>query len=317
MSRIGRILRLRGCGVFRNFTWPSDLPDFGRFNLIYGWNGTGKTILSRLFRDLQVGRTPTIGEVVLLIDGGDVPGDSFRQSTLGVRVFNQDFIQDNVFHVGGDDMPPILVLGEENVEKQKEIETLKELRAEAQRQLKAAGLADRAANDKVDQFCIDSAKFIKDTLRTSGRNPYNYYNKTKFRACVQKMADASDRNTDCLADAERRRLLARHQGTSKPKIPTLNYVLPDFNAIVDRLLGLLTTTVGSAAIAALKADPSLSDWTRRGLRLHRDREAARCLFCDQPFAAHRTGCSDGTLQRGIRAVGSACRRRDQQTKGQI
>ena len=44
--------RLRGCGVFRNFGWPTDLPEFGRHNLIYGWNGTGKTTLSRLFRDL-------------------------------------------------------------------------------------------------------------------------------------------------------------------------------------------------------------------------------------------------------------------------
>ncbi len=287
MSRISRILRLRSCGVFRNFTWPSNLPDFGRYNLIYGWNGTGKTTLSRIFQDLQVGRKPTIGEVVLLIDGGDVSGDSFRHSTLGVRVFNRDFIQDNVFPVGGDDMPPILVLGAENVKKQKEIERLKELRAEAQRQLTSARLAEQSANDEVDQFCIDSAKPIKDTLRTSGQNPYNYYNKTSFRADAQEMAGASDRITDRLADAERRILLARHQGTSKPKIPTLNYALPDLNAIADRLVGLLTTTIVSAAIAALKADPSLSDWTRRGLKLHRDREAARCLFCDQPLAAHR------------------------------
>ena len=73
----------------------------------------------------------------------------------------------------------------------------------------------------------------------------------------------------------------------KPRVAKLDYTLPDFNAIVDRLRELLTTTVVSAAIDALKNDPPLAEWTRRGLRLHRDRDAARCLFCDQVLAAQR------------------------------
>ena len=35
---IGRIARLRNCGVFHDFTWPAGLPTFGRYNLLYGWN---------------------------------------------------------------------------------------------------------------------------------------------------------------------------------------------------------------------------------------------------------------------------------------
>ena len=129
MIRIDRISRLRSCGIFRNFTWPSDLPGFGRYNVIYGWNGTGKTTLSRLFRDLEVARAPTMGEAVLHINGNDVPGESFPQSTLPVRVFNRDFIEENVFPVEGGDMPPILVLGAESVEKQRMVERLKRDRA--------------------------------------------------------------------------------------------------------------------------------------------------------------------------------------------
>ena len=63
---------------------------------------------------------------MLRIDGSDVRGENFPQSTLHVRVFNRDFIHENVFPVGGGDMPPILVLGAENVEKQKEVERRKE-----------------------------------------------------------------------------------------------------------------------------------------------------------------------------------------------
>lgn len=287
MSQIGRVARLRSCGVFPNFAWTSDLPDFGRYNLIYGWNGTGKTTLSRLFRDLEGGRPPTMGEVVLRIDGREVTGASFPQSRLQIRVFNRDFIQDNVFPVGGDDMPPILVLGEESVEKQRKVESLKERRASTQSQLEVARSAEQTASNVLDQFCIECAKSIKDRLRTSGQNPYNYYNKKRFRVQATKMASASGSVLYSLAEAERSRLFTRHQGTSKPKIEEIDFSFPDFDAIAERSLALLRTTVVSAAIDALKVDPALADWTRRGLSLLREKGAERCPFCEQPLAAHR------------------------------
>ena len=289
MKRITRISRLRSCGVFRNFTWPSDLWEFGRYNLIYGWNGTGKTTLSRLFRDLELGRPPTMGEALLRIDGNDIRGKNFPDSTLQVRVFNRDFIHENVFPVEGSDMQPILVLGAEHVEKQKEVERLKKRGATARSNLESARSAETTALGDFDRFCIDRAWVIKDTLRTSGHNPYNNYNKSSFKGDAEKMAKAGTSTTHRLTDAEREGLLAQHKATPKPKVAELAYALPDFNAITDCLLELLTTTVVSAAIEALKGDPTLADWTRQGLALHRDRNAERCLFCEQPLPKDRLG----------------------------
>ena len=287
MSRIGRILRLRSCGVFRNFTWPRELPDFGRYNLIYGWNGTGKTTLSRLFRDLAVARTPTMGEAVLRINGDDVPGDSFPQSMLLVRVFNRDFIEENVFPVGGGDMPPILVLGAESVEKQRMVEDLKQDRATIVATLASARSAERAGREGIDRFCIGRAKQIKSEHRTSGQNPYNNYNKTRFLNDANEMAGGSDDTTYRLTEENHDILLARHKGTSKPRITELAYDLPDFNAIMAGVAELLKTTVISAAIDTLKGDSTLASWTRQGLTLHRDRKAEQCLFCDQSLPGQR------------------------------
>ena len=287
MIRIDRISRLRSCGIFRNFTWPSDLPGFGRYNVIYGWNGTGKTTLSRLFRDLEVARVPTMGEAVLHINGNDVPGESFPQSTVQIRVFNRDFIDDNVFPVGGGDMPPILVLGADSVEKQRRIERLKQNRATVAAALASVQSAEQAAHDNTDRFCIDRAKLIKSALRTSGQNPYNNYNKANFLNDANEIAGASDSTTHRLTDADHDRLIARHNGTSKPRVPKLAYALPDFRAIMDRLLELLTTTVVSAALDLLKGDSTLADWTRQGLTLHRDRKAEQCLFCNQSLPEQR------------------------------
>ncbi len=291
MNRITRISHLRGCGVFRNFKWPSELPEFGRYNLIYGWNGTGKTTLSRLLRDLELRRSPTMGDAVLRdavlrIDGSDVKGEGFPESNLQVRVFNSDFINENVFPVGGG-MPPILVLGAENVEKQKEVERLKKKNAKAQSNLESARSAEQADLGNLDQFCIDRAKVIKDTLRSSGPNSYNNYDKTNFRNDAEKMISAGDSATHRLTDAEREGLLAQHKATPKPKVAEIAYVLPDFIAITDGLSKLLKATVVSAAIEALTGNPKLADWTRQGLALHQSQNAERCLFCEQPLLEDR------------------------------
>lgn len=287
MTRITRISRLRNCGVFRNFKWPSSLPEFGRYNLIYGWNWTGKTTLSRLFRDLELGRPPTMGEIVLRMDSKNVRGENFPKSSLQVRVFNRDFIHENVFPVGDNDMPPILVLGAQNVEKQKEVERLKEHRATVLSNLETAQFAKKTAIKNFENFCIDRAKVIKDTLRSSGHNPYNFYNKSSFRSGAEEMAEADNNTSHWLTDAEREGLLAQQKATPKRKVAELAYSLPDFKAITDRLSKLLTMTAVSAAIEALKGDPKLAHWIRQGLGLHRNRNAERCLFCEHPLPQDR------------------------------
>ena len=293
MTRIVRISRLRNCGVFRDFTWPSDLPEFGRYNLIYGWNGTGKTTLSRLFRDLELGTPRRTGEAVLRIDGRDVRGESFSQSDLQVRVFNRDFVNTNVFPVEGRNMPPILVLGAENVEKQKEIERLKARGATARSSLESAQSARQGALGDLDRFCIDRARAIKENLRSGGENPYNNYNKASFQTDAEKMIDAGDHAGRRLTDTEREGLLARHRATPKPRLTPLVYALPDLAAIKDSVSTILATSVVSAAIQTLKDDPALAEWTGQGLALHRSREAEQCLFCKQSLPEDRLAVLEG------------------------
>ena len=125
MVLIEKIQKLEHPGTLRNFRWPTDMLSFGRYNLIYGWNGSGKTTISRLFQALEM-RKPVEFDVDLSIKGRNVNGSDFEQINIPVRVFNRDFVSDNVFPAGGGDMAHILVLGKDSVQKQQEIERLKE-----------------------------------------------------------------------------------------------------------------------------------------------------------------------------------------------
>jgi wobble nucleotide-excising tRNase len=130
---VTRIQKLQGYRIFRDFAW-NDLPDFGRYNLIYGWNGAGKTSLSTLFRFMQRRAALDTGAAELLIDDKVVTGTDFASAALpAVRVFNRDFVDQNVFEMPGHALPPVFYLGENSSEKQKRISELRTESAELQK----------------------------------------------------------------------------------------------------------------------------------------------------------------------------------------
>jgi len=283
VSVITKISRLKHPGVLRDFTWPSDLPSFGRFNLIYGWNGHGKTTLSRFFRALEQRVAPALGEITLEINGQQLAGKDFHQATVPVRVFNRDFVNDSVFPVGGGEVPPIFVVGKESVETQKQVERLKTDRSEKDAALQSARSTVQQANRKLDQLCTDRAQAIKDALRAPGQGRYNNYNKTNYRTRAEQMLVAGDATTHRLSDAERESCLIQHLAAVKAKVSPVQYRFPSLESLHKEVSELLAATVTSAAIASLKDDAPLSGWVRQGLGLHKSKAADHCFFCDQPL----------------------------------
>jgi wobble nucleotide-excising tRNase len=285
---IERILQMRNCGVFRDFSWPTDLSDFGRYNLLYGWNGAGKTTLSRLFRSLELRRSPTVGEAVLRISGIDVAGNEFPFSTFPIRVFNRDFIHESVFPIGGGDVPPIFVVGKDSVDKQKDVDRLKAERQTKENERDVARTRKTQAERDLERHCIDRARVIKDTLQKTG-SAYNNYNRTDYQVGAQRMAADGDAVSHRLRESQREVFLAQHLATPKPPVSTISYRLPDFQSLADQVSVLLGTTVVSAAIQVLKDNSALAEWVRHGLGLHKEYTSDKCLFCEQPLPLDRLG----------------------------
>ncbi len=90
--------KIKNHRIFRGFVWPHNLDSFKEKNLFYGWNGTGKSTLSNLFRSIEKKTPVSEGEVEFSISGNKVDGAAFAtaQGLPQVRVFNKDFIIDNV-----------------------------------------------------------------------------------------------------------------------------------------------------------------------------------------------------------------------------
>ena len=283
---IRRINALCNCAVFHEFTWPADLREFGRFNLVYGQNGSGKTTISRILRDLELRRSPAC-EVSLQIDDSAICGGDFLNVTVPVRVFNKEFVSDSVFPVDGGDVRPILVLGKESVEKEKKIVLLRSRLEFIERALLDEQRKKNEISNSLDMHCKGYAKLIKNTMRGPDTGSYNSYNRTHYKRRAQKMLSEGDAASYRLGGAKRERLIAQHRASPKGEIQKHSYEAPDFASLEERLAEMLSHTVISEAIQSLRENSESSEWVHRGIDLHRRQNIADCIFCGQSLPPQR------------------------------
>ena len=125
---ITKIKSISNLGVFQNFNWDTTVRDkgnniakFKKFNILYGRNYSGKTLLSRIIQSLEKGRLSKkcIGAIfVINCDEEDITQNNLNEHSLNIRVYNEDFVDENLNFPKNEDgeIQPFAVLGEQSVE---------------------------------------------------------------------------------------------------------------------------------------------------------------------------------------------------------
>lgn len=285
--KITRINLIRHHRIFRDFSWPAELPDFARFNVIYGWNGTGKTTLSSIFSHLQKKQPILEGEIEFRFGQNNVSGARLGSSTLpSVKVFNRDFVSAALFESAGQHFSPIYYLGEENVETQRQIEELKLERDGAQKLLAITASKKRNAGNAVDSFCIAQAKIIKEALNSTGQNPYNNYDKRGFLSKASKLTPTTYA-TNILDTQKKIKMREKIAGKSKDRITPLEAEYPNLISLTELTRKVLSRSIVSNTIEKLAVNPTLSGWIQQGLEIHQTHSSDSCEFCGQPIPSNR------------------------------
>ena len=154
-------INIKKFGLYKDFTWPEDLPEFGRVNIIYGRNYQGKTTMSRIFDSVGLGvlhKNYADGEFVLQTDDANTPQvtqANMEDCPYKVRVYNSDFVKRNLSWLNNEDLGEIkafALLGETNNAVQEEIDKIKEKLGDAD---KKTGLRyELQEKEKVWEKCI-------------------------------------------------------------------------------------------------------------------------------------------------------------------
>lgn len=286
--KVTRINKIKNHRIFQDFTWPQELYSFARFNVIYGWNASGKTTLSSLFRCLQDRSPVTEGQIEFQIDESTiVSGSNIPAAVLpAVRVFNSDFIAKTINSINLHQVEPIYFLGADNIEKQEQVELLKDNLKSIRDEINRYKLDMRRAEESQNNFSIKSAKFIKDTLFRIQN--YTNYDKRRYTEAIKKLKDNTVLPT-VLSDEKKRQLRSQIELQAKDSIPfiTLNDI-PDLQSIYTKVDTLLQRSIVSRVLDELVIEHEVGIWVQDGLALHSGKyETDVCRFCGNELSIQR------------------------------
>ena len=282
---IKRLKEIAKTDAFDSFAWTGS--DLRRLNLIYGWNGSGKTTMSRVFNFLER-RTVHIPDLAPIVFQVETPSHAVKETDLAthrlnIRVFNEDFVKDNLAF-DNSQAKRIVIIGKANIELQKEIAALETERAEKTRE--AEDLRKRRAEvSKVDAALTECGREVTKQFGNTPLANHQYYGRSYNKSRVQTKIDEgaiSSGNLSSLILASQGDLDAHRETikTEREKILLSLTPIADFSFLVASANELLGITVSTPDVGDLKADGPLRNWTEVGYQLHKDRTATSCLFCN-------------------------------------
>lgn len=275
---LGKIERIRKFGIFDDFS-GSGLQEFRQFNLIYGFNYSGKTTLSRAFACLENRAFhPDYAAAELSFSDGD--GETVGTETeppVKVRVYNEDFRKRHLKWDDRDGIAPVAIIGEEAIETRALIETKSERGQRLGRLETKLGQSIGAMEGSIESARTACAKRIKDTLSLPG------FTKAKMSTI---MAGWGDSSPPALSQNDVAQLRTRLNAEEKRALPDVTVKRTGMDAVWGEAVATLIARIGSAStIARLVDKPEVGRWVSAGMVLHKG--ADRCEFCDNPLAPDR------------------------------
>ena len=190
-------------GSFSGLEWKRVVRDngnnvliFRRLNILYGRNYSGKTTLSRIFRALETRKLPPnyiASHFTVTGDRGTVSPANLQTHTYDVRVYNRDFVADNLSFLINQDIAGIIksfaIVGEQNKEIDEAIAAIEDklgsiednsglrfdLEAKIKERDRTKGEHDKSAKSLDDKLRLHANNKIKKN-RQYGMPVYNIEN---------------------------------------------------------------------------------------------------------------------------------------------
>lgn len=273
-----KINRLTNFGNYRQFQWGSN-TNFTKYNLIYGWNYSGKTTLSRLFQVLAKPTELTQWQgcqFEVELQGGAKLTHVNLANSLRIKVFNRDFIQSNFQQEHK--APAVFIVGGNTIHLRNRITRLNE--HETKTHTIKARLNERHQQLKKELDSLGTTHASSFATLTGDKT----YNRTKLAADIARVKATPD--TFILSDEALQAKVSLLRSTQEWKdISPVENITTDLETLRQDISAVMKKTASNEAITKLKENRDLESWIRTGLTHHTN--AAQCEFCGSTISADR------------------------------
>ncbi|MDO9184917.1 MAG: AAA family ATPase [Bacteroidia bacterium] len=291
-------------GLFNNYSWNTIIgkdKTFKKLNIIYGRNYSGKTTLARIFKcieDANLHKNYTDCGFTITFNDGKTITESEFETAFKVRVYNTDFVKDNLSWLHNDDgtIKPFTILGAKNVELDKQIKNIEiklgneeektglfyELSVnlkiltdhKGEHQTKNNSLEEKLRKRANDKIKVDSTLF----LPSASKKTYTINDIKNDVLSIEN--DLSKHSLDAENIAERLKLMKE---VSMDNINFLPESQPNFATYYLKTKELLIKKIKpNQPIADLVNDSLLQEWVRQGIDKHKEKRT-ECGFCGNPI----------------------------------
>lgn len=299
--------------MFDDFSWDSEVKNKGGavqnfvdINIIYGRNYSGKTTLSRIARALE---TRTLSDKygapsfqLKFADNSDLTLAALTTHDKNIRVFNEDFIRDNLRFITNpdDSIEPFAILGDDNNKIEKEIEALEEELGSsiegqetglfAGKKQAAVAYSNAFASHKQSNESLEKQLGDKATNKDIGikYKPERFgdqnYTITKLKADITTVSSPDFQPLTSEQVSEHEKLIDEKV---LPAIPKFSSPQLSFLSLALQVETLVTKPISeSDKIQALVKDAVLNRWVNEGRSHHRNKHE-KCAFCDNEISTER------------------------------
>lgn len=269
---IKKINQIKQFGIYKSFNWTLSIPEFQKLNLIFGWNYSGKTTFSRIFRAIELNELPPNFDSgkfeVEFVDNYKI-NETSLESPFQIRVFNADYIRDNIKWEEG--MSPILILGEDSIALQHKLDEENSDHTQLIREEREKQEQFEQQRAALENALSESASFIKNNLAIPG------FDKRDLKALIGSF----EGKILPQSDLEREKALKQKVFASekKPLIQLLSFSSTELTKLLHQVNELESRAIIAKVIERLQEAPSLNNWVQRGLEMQKGKE--RCIFCEQ------------------------------------
>lgn len=287
MPLLKRVRTLKNVGVLADRSAKDAEPTFLRYNLIYGFNGSGKSTFSRLLFSLQTGALgsglPEGGSFELEMDDGGIYGSPTTLTGLQERVcvFNSDFVDRNLRWAEGK-ANSIFSISQEQAEAVEELKMAEaELPSRVAKQQSASAMLNEMQKGLAN-FKKTQARSIAARLHFVGRK----YEAPQIQADYDSLSYDNKKSLLSGDELESREEMAK-RSSALPEIPAIALPETEISELVQRAVGLAKKTISNSVISELEAHPLMVTWARAGHQYHAEHNLSSCLLCGEGLSESR------------------------------